>query len=169
MVGLRSDEQRHGFVSQLQLALFAWIKQNPAGRRIAARAVGDGRGAVAGAVERDDGLHRQHARADRSGARYGLGLVFATPSPRGLHTQIPGNAMTQFFGALDDPTQISAGNEMAKSRGGAMPELGGLSAGVFYASTAGRPWEKVRTPTSLTQHGPAPLTAEEIVERARRA
>jgi hypothetical protein len=32
-VGLPSDEQRQGFVDQLQMALFAWIKTNPAGDR----------------------------------------------------------------------------------------------------------------------------------------
>nr|MDT0523455.1 BTAD domain-containing putative transcriptional regulator [Streptomyces sp. DSM 41633] len=33
MVGLTSDQQREGFVNQLQMALFAWIKRNPAGDR----------------------------------------------------------------------------------------------------------------------------------------
>ncbi|MFC3981971.1 hypothetical protein, partial [Streptosporangium jomthongense] len=30
-VGLPSDEQRQSFVNQLQMALFAWIRRNPAG------------------------------------------------------------------------------------------------------------------------------------------
>ena len=33
MIGLPSDEQRQSFVNQLQMALFAWIKRNPAGER----------------------------------------------------------------------------------------------------------------------------------------
>ena len=34
MVGLPANEpQRQGFVNQLQMALFAWIKQHPAGDR----------------------------------------------------------------------------------------------------------------------------------------
>jgi hypothetical protein len=32
-VGLSSDEQKQSFVNQLQMALFAWIKRNPAGDR----------------------------------------------------------------------------------------------------------------------------------------
>jgi len=32
--------------------------------------------------------------------KYGLGLVFATQAPKGLHNQIPGNAATQFFGLI---------------------------------------------------------------------
>jgi hypothetical protein len=31
MIGLSSEEQRQSFVNQLQMALFAWIKRNPAG------------------------------------------------------------------------------------------------------------------------------------------
>jgi DNA helicase HerA-like ATPase len=29
--------------------------------------------------------------------KYGLGLTFATQSPKGLHNRIPGNATTQFY------------------------------------------------------------------------
>ena len=41
--------------------------------------------------------------------KYGLGLVFATQAPKGLHNRIPGNAATQFFGLLNSPVQISRG------------------------------------------------------------
>ena len=33
LIGLASDDQRQSFVNQLQMALFAWIKRNPAGDR----------------------------------------------------------------------------------------------------------------------------------------
>ncbi len=33
MVGLGNDDVRQSFVNQLQMALFAWIKRNPAGDR----------------------------------------------------------------------------------------------------------------------------------------
>ncbi len=32
-IGLPSDEQRQGFISQLQLEVFAWFKRNPAADR----------------------------------------------------------------------------------------------------------------------------------------
>ncbi|MFI6742983.1 hypothetical protein ACIBI9_59685 [Nonomuraea sp. NPDC050451] len=38
--------------------------------------------------------------------KYGLGLVFATQTPRGLHNHIAGNATTQFIGRINSPTQI---------------------------------------------------------------
>ena len=47
--------------------------------------------------------------------KYGLGLVFATQAPKGLHNRIPGNAATQFFGLLNSPTQITAAREMARA------------------------------------------------------
>ncbi len=58
MIGLQSDEQRQGFVNQLQMALFAWIKRNPAGDRPLGGAAGDGRGADPGPVPRHHGQHR---------------------------------------------------------------------------------------------------------------
>jgi hypothetical protein len=33
MIGLPTEEQRQSFVNQLQMALFVWIKRNPAGTR----------------------------------------------------------------------------------------------------------------------------------------
>jgi hypothetical protein len=33
LVGLTSDEEKQGFVNQLQMALFTWLKRNPAGDR----------------------------------------------------------------------------------------------------------------------------------------
>jgi DNA helicase HerA-like ATPase len=98
--------------------------------------------------------------------KYGLGLLFATQAPRGLHNQIPGNAATQFFGVLGSPVQISAAKEMAQARGGTLPEIGLLTAGSFYAATEGQPFEKVRTPMCLTHHPASPLTPEEVVLRA---
>ncbi len=41
--------------------------------------------------------------------KYGLGLIFATQSPKSLHNRIPGNAATQFFGLLNSPVQIDGG------------------------------------------------------------
>jgi len=168
MVGLSSDEQRQSFVNQLQMALFAWIKRHPAGDR-----------PLGGLLVMDEA----QTLAPSSGTtactastlalvaqarKYGLGLVFATQAPRGLHNQIPGNAATQFFGVLGSPVQISAAKEMAQARGGSLPEIGLLTAGTFYAASEGRPFDRVRTPLCLTHHPAAPLTTEEVVARAAR-
>ncbi len=49
--------------------------------------------------------------------KYGLGLVFATQAPKGLHNRIPGNAATQFYGLLNSSVQIEAAREMARVKG----------------------------------------------------
>src|SRR5690606_7572882 len=118
-VGLPNDEQRQSFGSQLQMALLARIKKNPAGDRPLgglfvmdeARSVAPGNGGVTACTYSTLALSSQ-AR------KYGLGVVFATQAPKGLHDQIPGNAATQFFVLLNAPAQIEAAREMAWAKGG---------------------------------------------------
>src|SRR6185312_2127507 len=97
---------------------------------------------------------------------YGLGLVFATQAPRGLHNQIPGNAATQFFGKLNALVHIETAREVARFKGGDLPDISSLSSGQFYVALEGQPFRKARTPLCLTHHPAGPLTAEEVVARA---
>src|SRR3989440_4273554 len=76
--------------------------------------------------------------------KYGLGLIFATQAPKGLHNRIPGNATTQFFGLLNAPVQIEAAREMAKVKGGDVPALGRLASGEVYVAVEGEAPQKVR-------------------------
>lgn len=167
-VGLPSDEQRQSFVNQLQMALFAWIKRHPAGDRpLGGLLVMDEAQTLApsGALT----ACTQSTLALASQARkYGLGLVFATQSPKGLHNRIPGNATTQFFGLLNAPAQVSAAKEMATAKGGQVPDISRLRTGEFYAALEGDAFTKVRTPLCLSHHPPSPLTTEEVVQRASR-
>ncbi len=165
-VGLTSDEQRQGFVNQLQMALFAWIKQHPAGNRpLGGLLVMDEAqtfapsGAMTACTASTLALVSQ-AR------KYGLGLVFATQAPRGLHNHIPGNSATQFYGLLNAPIQIAAAREMASSKGGAVPDIGLLRAGEFYAAREGHPFERIDAPMCLSYHPRSPLTPDEVIRRA---
>ncbi len=99
--------------------------------------------------------------------KYGLGLVFATQAPRGLHNHIPGNAATQFFGLLNSPAQIAVANEMARVKGGRVPDISRLRAGNFYAALEGKPFYKITTPWCLSYHPHSPLTTEEVLNLAR--
>lgn len=99
--------------------------------------------------------------------KYGLGLVFATQAPKGLHNQISGNATTQFYGLLNAPAQIDAARELAQAKGGRLPDIGLLSSGEFYAAGEGFSLMKVKTPLCLTYHPKAPLSPEEVIQRAR--
>ncbi len=166
-IGLPSDDQRQTFVNQLQMALFAWIKKNPAGDRpLGGLLVMDEAqtfapsGAATACTESTLQLSAQ-AR------KYGLGLMYATQAPKGLHNRIPGNATTQFFGLLNSGVQIGAAIELARRKGGQVDDIARLPAGIFYAAGEGVGFEKVRMPMCLSHHPSSALTQEEVLKRAR--
>lgn len=165
-IGLSSDEARQGFVNQLQMALFAWIKKHPAGDRpLGGLFVMDEAQTLAPSGAMTACTQSTLALASQA-RKYGLGLVFATQAPKGLHNRIPGNAATQFFGLLNAPIQIAAAQEMAAAKGGDVPDISRLRSGEFYAAVEGAAFEKVRTPLCLSHHPKSPLTTEEVIERA---
>ncbi|WP_330440981.1 DUF87 domain-containing protein [Micromonospora sp. NBC_00821] len=168
-VGLTSDQERQSFVNQLQMALFAWIKRHPAGDRpLGGLFVMDEAQTLAPSTGTTACTASTIALASQA-RKYGLGLVFATQAPKGLHNQISGNATTQFFGLLNAPAQIDAARQLAEAKGGRLPDIGLLNSGEFYAAGEGFSFVKVRTPLCLTHHPKAPLTPEEVVARARPA
>jgi len=164
-VGLGEEEQRQSFVNQLEMALFAWIKDHPAGDRpLAGLFVMDEAQTLApsGTPTAATGSTLMLASQAR---KYGLGLIFATQAPKGLHNQIAGNATTQMFGLLNSPTQIEAARDMARTKSSDVSDIGRLSPGQFYAAGEGMRFRKVRTRMCLSYHG-GPLTREEVVRRA---
>jgi hypothetical protein len=165
--GLNSDRQRQSFVNQLQMALFAWIKRHPAGDRpLGGLFVMDEAQTLAPATGSTPCTTSTIALASQA-RKYGLGLVFATQAPKGLHNQISGNATTQFFGLLNSPAQIDAARELAQAKGGRLPDIGLLGSGQFYAAGEGFSFIRVDTPLCLSHHPKAPLSPEEVVARAR--
>jgi hypothetical protein len=168
-VGLADEEQRQSFVNQLQLALFAWIKRNPSGDRpLGGLFVMDEAQTLAPSGPMTACTHSTLALASQA-RKYGLGLVFATQAPKGLHNRIPGNASTQFFGLLNHPTQINAARELARAKGSDVSDIARLRTGQFYAAVEGAEFVKLQAPWCLTQHPQSPLTTEEVLERARSA
>jgi hypothetical protein len=131
MVGLPSDAVRQTFVNQLQMARFAWIKRNPAGDRpLLGLLVMDEAQTLAPASPMTACTQSTLVLAAQA-RKYGLGLVFATQAPKNLHNRIPGNAATQLYGLLNSPVQIEAVREMAKAKGGDIPDISQLTAGEF--------------------------------------
>ncbi|WP_306211637.1 helicase HerA domain-containing protein [Actinoplanes sp. RD1] len=168
LIGLPGDDQKQSFVNQLQLALFAWIKRHPAGDRpLGGLFVMDEAQTFApsGAMTACTGSTLSLASQAR---KYGLGLIFATQSPKGLHNQIPGNAATQFFGLLNAPVQIEAAREVARAKGGDLPGISQLRGGEFYVAPEGSAFGKVRTSLCLSHHPRSPLTQEEVLRYAGR-
>jgi hypothetical protein len=165
-VGLPDIEHQQGFVNQLQMAMFSWIKQNPAGDR-----------PLGGLLVMDEAQNfapsggmtacTESTLALASQARkYGLGLVFATQAPKGLHNRIPGNAATQFYGFLNSFTQIDAVKNLARAKGSDVPDISRLHRGQFYAALEGGGFERLTAPMCLSHHPPSPLTTEEVLDRA---
>lgn len=166
LVGLPNLEQRQSFVNQLQMALFSWIKRHPAGDRpLGGLFVMDEAQDLAPSI-RSTACTQSTLRLVSQARKYGLGLLFATQSPKGLHNSIPGNSTTQFYGLLNSPAQIDAARELAKAKGGDVPDIGRLSAGQFYIATEGRGFREIRTPMCLSYHPSSPLTEEEVIKRA---
>ncbi|MEV4619932.1 DUF87 domain-containing protein [Asanoa sp. NPDC049573] len=165
-VGLPDDEQRQSFVNQLQLALFAWIKRHPAGDRpLGGLFVMDEAQTLAPSGAMTACTQSTLALASQA-RKYGLGLVFATQAPKGLHNRIPGNAATQLFGLLNSPAQIAAAREMARAKGSDIADVARLRTGQFYAAVEGAEFVKLQAPLCLSHHPKSPLTTEEVLARA---
>ena len=166
LVGLPSDEQRQSFVNQLEMALFAWIKQHPAGDRpLGGLFVLDEAQTFAPSGGMTACTASTLALATQA-RKYGLGLVFATQAPKALHNRIAGNAATQFLGYLTSGVQIDAARQLAQAKESAVLDIALLTTGQFYATSEGRPFRKVQTPLCLSHHPKSPLTAEEVLARA---
>ncbi|SFW63396.1 helicase HerA domain-containing protein [Amycolatopsis australiensis] len=166
-VGLPSDEQRQGFVSQLQLEVFAWIKHNPAADRpLGGLFVMDEAQTIAPSGGWTASTQSTIMLASQA-RKYGLGLLLATQAPKGLHNQITGNATTQFFGRLNSPAQIAAANDMARAKGSTVGDISRLERGQFYVTGETFGFRSMRAPLCLSHHPPSPLRLEEVLERAR--
>lgn len=166
-VGLPTNEHRQSFVNQLQMALFAWVKQHPAGDRpLGGLYVMDEAQTLApsGALTACTGSTLALASQAR---KYGLGLIFATQSPKGIHNRIVGNAATQFYGFLNSPVQIAAAKELAAAKSSGVVDISRLSAGQFYAVGEGLAFQKVAAPMCLSHHPSSALSVEEVLMRAR--
>jgi DNA helicase HerA-like ATPase len=149
------------------MALFSWIKHNPAepGSPLRALLVMDEAQDLvpsSGMTACSESTRRLASQA----RKYGLGLLFATQSPKALHNSIPGNATTQFFGLLNAPAQIDAARELARAKGGEVPRIGRLTAGEFYLAAEGDGFRQIRTPMCLSHHPSSPLTEDEVMARA---
>ncbi|MEU0529905.1 ATP-binding protein [Amycolatopsis tolypomycina] len=166
-VGLPAEEQRQNFVNQLQMELFAWIKRHPAGDRpLGALFVMDEAQTLAASGSLTASTRSTIVLASQA-RKYGLGLLFATQAPKGLHNQVVGNAMTQFFGRLNSPAQIAAANELARAKGSPVADISRLERAQFYVAGEAFGFRQVATPLCLSHHPASPLRLEEVIARAK--
>jgi Helicase HerA, central domain len=168
MIGLTNEQQREGFVNQLQMALFAWIKRNPAGERPLGGLLVMDEAQNFAPSDRQTACRRSTLALSSQARKYGLGLVFATQSPTGLHNHIPGNAATQFYGLLNASTQIAVAKEIARVKGGQVPDISKLRAGNFYVALEGNAFHRIQSPWCLSHHPQGPPTTEDVLALAQR-
>jgi hypothetical protein len=166
LAGLLGLEQRQSFVNQLQIALLSWIKRNPAvDRPLGGLFVMDEAQEFAPSG-RGTPCRESTLRLVAQARKYGLGMLFATQQPKGLQNSIPNNSTTQFYGLLLAGAQIDAARELARVKGGDVPDIGRLKAGQFYIATEGSGFRKIRTSMCLSYHPSSPLAEEEVIKRA---
>ena len=164
LAGLASEEARDSFVNRLQMSLFSFIKRNPSptGRLyVIDEAQNFAPSGAATACKASALSVVAQAR------KYGLGMIFATQTPKGVDNKIVSNCTTHVYGRMNAPATIEAIRDLMAAKGGAVDDIGKLSKGEFYFSTEGsrRPF-KVRTPLCLSWHPPNPPTAAEVVQKA---
>jgi DNA helicase HerA-like ATPase len=168
-VGLPEEEDRQGFVNQLQMALFSWVKRHPqADRPLRGLYVMDEAQTFAPSGRSTPCTHSTVALASQA-RKYGLGLVFATQSPRGIHSNLVGNCATQFYGFLNTVAHIDAVRELARAKSGAVPDISLLKAGEFYIASEGVAFRKVVVPMCLSHHPGSALAEHEVLDRAARS
>jgi Helicase HerA, central domain len=165
LAGLASEEARDSFVNRLQMSLFTFIKRNPnpTGCLYVIDEAQSFAPSGAGTACKASGLSlAAQAR------KYGLGMMFATQTPKAVDNKIVSNCTTHVYGRMNAPATIDAIHDLMAAKGGATDDIGKLSKGEFYFSTEGslRPF-KVRTSLCLSWHPPSPPTAEEVIQKAR--
>ncbi|MBK5958431.1 hypothetical protein CCR97_09445 [Rhodoplanes elegans] len=165
LAGLASDDARDSFVNRLQMSLFTYIKQHPSPTGCLYVIDEAQNFAPSGAGTACKASALSLAAQAR---KYGLGMLFATQTPKGLDNKIVSNCTTHIYGRMGASATIDAVKEMMAAKGGTADDIGKLSRGEFYFSTEGslRPF-KVRTPLCLSWHPANPATAEEVVQKAR--
>ncbi len=163
--GLASDEARQSFANQLQMSLFTWIRRNPSptGRLYVLDEAQN-----FAPSQKSTPCKESTVSLAAQARKYGLGMIFATQTPKGIDNKIVSNCTTHFYGRMSAPATIEATRELMAAKGGAADDIGRLNRGEFYFSTeaTGRPI-KICTPLCLTWHPANPLAAEEVVAKAR--
>jgi hypothetical protein len=105
LAGLASEEARDSFVNRLQMSLFTFIKRNPnpTGCLYVIDEAQNFAPSGAGTACKASALSlAAQAR------KYGLGMMFATQTPKGVDNKIVSNCTTHIYGRMNAPATIDA-------------------------------------------------------------
>jgi len=161
---LPSLESQRQFLNHLSMTLFSWIKKNPSELR-GLLVIDEAKDFVPSG--KSTPCKESLLRLVSQARKYGLGLIFATQSPKSIDHNIIMNCSTQFYGRVNSPAAIQVIQEQIKKQGGSGLDIPKLKPGQFYTYSEGMVSPmKVAVPLCLSYHPSAPLTETEILERA---
>jgi hypothetical protein len=162
--GLSGQEAQQQFVNQLAMTLFTWVKKHPSSQLNGLFVLDEAKDFVPS--QSNTPCKASLTRLAAQARKYGLGLVFASQTPKSIDHNIVANCSTQFYGKQNSPTAIKAAEEMLKQHGGNVSDLGALEKGRFYLVTENiKPAQKIATPLCFSSHEGA-LDENEILRRA---
>lgn len=167
-VGLPNLINQQLFLNQLAMTLFSWIKKHPCpeGRPVRGLLVIDEAKDFVPSI-RSVPCKTSLLRLVAQARKYGLGLVFATQSPRDLDHNVITNCTTQYYGKASSPNAIDVIAEQLRLRGGGGGDIPKLDTGRFYVYSESLPApQKIRVPMCLSHHPPNPLNESEVLQRA---
>ena len=121
LAGLASEEARDSFVNRLQMSLFTFIRRNPSrtGRLYVIDEAQNFAPSGAGTACKASVLSlAAQAR------KYGLGMMFATQTPKGVDNKIISNSTTHVYGRMNAPATIDAIHDLMAAKGGAADDIG---------------------------------------------
>jgi len=171
LIGLMGLEAQQNFLNQLAMTLFTWIKKNPAPPEQPLRGllvIDEARDYVPAGKSTPckSSLIRLAAQA----RKYGLGLIFATQTPKGIDNQIIANCSVQFYGRANSPNEIAVSDEQLSQRGSRGHNVSTLQRGHFYVSSESiSPPVKIQSPLCLSHYRETPLDESEVIKRATAA
>lgn len=153
------------FVQCFLTTIYAWIKRNPREMH-GIIAIDEAKEFVpsTGSTTTKE-IIKRFAQQSR---KYGVGMLFATQTPKGIDHEVVANCRTQFLGIAQSPTAIQAVKELIRIRNGNPTNLGSLQRGQFYFSTENALVPQIiQVPMCISHHPKIQLNQDEIDERAK--
>jgi DNA helicase HerA-like ATPase len=168
LFGLNDLSSQASFVGRLAMALFDWIRRNPARDGLRGLFVID---EAAPFLPRSSSESKPALMLLSQQARkYGVGLLVATQNPMDLDYNATAQFATQFFGTANQPQVVKFIADVMEQRGLRNLNPASLKAGSFYVSAPSLKQPiKIQIPMCLSWHprNRTP-TDEEILDRVRR-
>ncbi len=171
-IGLPGLEMQQRFLNQLAMTLFTWVRTNPAPEATTLTGllvVDEAKDFLPSA--RSSACKASLMRLTAQARKYGLGIIFATQSPKDIDHTVIQNCATHFYGQASSPRAIEVVAEQIRLRGGNANDVPRMGTGRFYVYSAQHlePPTKVLVPICLSHHPSSPLTETEVLDRARRS